>query len=196
MTAISQLVSEDSRTPIQRLSRTQCKNILKANGIQYDPAMPKDHPSGGACLVSLIQGNALDITKPINGEVQFEAVPVADDKGNIHHEMYPVEKDHATKGKVINYDRILQDKADKAEKESENQELKAQLKAMQDKIDALTDKAVKNSSEPINSPIEDYEAMGWGKLKSLAKERGINTFKLKKHEVIAMLTGDVNGDSA
>lgn len=187
MTAISQLVSEDSRTPIQRLSRTQCKNILKANGVKFDPAMPKDHHSGGACLVSLIQGNGIDITKPLNGEAQFEQVPVINEKGDVHVELYPVEKAHATKDKVIDYDRILQNKAEKAEKESENQDLKAQLKIMQDKIDALTkDPDLTNYTNYTN-----YEDMNWGELKSLAKERGINTFKLKKHEVIGKLNGDV-----
>jgi len=161
---ISQLVSTDSRNEVEKLRRTHCKNILKAYGVEYNPASPKTK------LVSLIEGHGIDVTRPLpDGDSIFQMVAVKDEKGNVSTEVYPKEKDHATKNKSIDYNSVIEAKNKATEKEDENTALKKEIESLK----ALMNKDMKMSE-----------------LRSIAKEKGINSFGMKKSDLMKAVNGN------
>jgi hypothetical protein len=61
MTELAQLVSEDSRSPIQKLRRCQLWKIADRHGLQYPAAAPK------TTMIKLLEAHGVDITRPLDG---------------------------------------------------------------------------------------------------------------------------------
>lgn len=153
---IERLVSEDSRAPLHRLRRYHLQRILKANGVKFN------HETASAIdLAKLIEGNGIDPTSPLpNGEQLMQTVTVVDDKGNQRRELYPIEKDHATKWKDIDYDAIIQRNA---ELNSEGDELKNENADLRRQLDEL--RAQQKAVDPALMPMSE--------LRAYAKSKGL-----------------------
>ena len=55
MTQLSSLLTDDSRSPIQKLRRSQLQKIANNHNIKYDPAGP------ATALRKLIEGSGIDV---------------------------------------------------------------------------------------------------------------------------------------
>lgn len=103
MSDLSALVSEDSRTPIQKLRRCALWQVADEAGIQYPPSAAK------TVMIALLEGAGIDVTQ--SKAVQWAGVSVQDEKGGSHIETYPVVPEHATARKDIDYDAAIEEKA-------------------------------------------------------------------------------------
>lgn len=135
---LENLISDDSRRPIEKLRRVQIQRLLKANGIQFDVNLPK------TALLPILEGSGIDITKMPDGDPILQQVPVQDENGNTKLEYFPAQKEHATANKDIDYDSVIEQTA-------------------------------KN-----NTP----DKMSMSELRTAAKEMGINTYKMKKEDIV------------
>ena len=173
MTQISNLVSTDSRGPEDRMRRGDLQNVCKAHGIPFD----QDQPA--TVLREIIKGANINVLEV--GE--WEQVQVEGSDGSKSVEIYPKRKPHATEGKSIDYDAILEAKAKEQEAlEEKNDSLEDQLKSLQAQMAQLLAKT---------SPEEkSYEDMTVFELKKVLKDRGIKTEKTaKKVELLELLNG-------
>lgn len=154
---LDRLVSEDNRAPLYRLRRHHMQRLLKANGVSFN------HETASALdLAKLIEGNGIDITKPLpSGEQLLRQILVKDEKGNTRVELYPEEKDHATKGKNIDYDAIIKRNA---ELNSEGDELKNENADLRRQLDELRAQQ--------NKPVDPTE-MPMSQLRAYAKSKGL-----------------------
>lgn len=124
---LSNLLTDDSRSPLLKLRRSQLQKIATKEGIKFDPSGPATD------LRKLIEGSGVDVTKT----GLFEVIQVQDENGRVKDVMEPVVKPHATASKDINYDAILEAKAKAAEKEEENTELKSQIERLEAMVQKL-----------------------------------------------------------
>lgn len=123
MRDLSQLVSEDSRKPIDRLRRVQLWKIADAMGLNYPPGAPK------TVMVALLEANSVDVTKPIAG-IQWRVTQGTSTNGMPHQEIYPVVPEHASSRKNVNSEVVLTQKL--AEKTKEEQAFEdSRLKALE-----------------------------------------------------------------
>ena len=102
MTDLAGLVSTDTRQPIERLRRVALWALADAKGIQYPPDAPK------TTMLKLLEVNGVDLSnpEPLPG-VDWQAVPVTDEAGNVRQEIYPAPPQHHTADKAINYDAAM-----------------------------------------------------------------------------------------
>lgn len=125
---LSGLISTDSRTPLEKLRRNALQKICKENNIPFDP-------SGDAVrLRQLIEGSGVDYMK----SEFFNKIQVQDENGMVKETVVPVVKPHATENKDINYDAIIEAKANAQEKEDENKELKEKMAKLEAALLKLT----------------------------------------------------------
>ena len=95
------LLTEDSRTPIQKLRRHQLQKICKDNDIKFDPSGPAER------LIQLIEGSGVNILR----NDLFQKVTVQDESGRTKEIIDPIVKPHATANKVIDHDSIIEAKS-------------------------------------------------------------------------------------
>ncbi len=117
MTQLSGLLTDDSRTPLEKLRRPQLQRIATANGIKFDPTGPATN------LRKLIEGSGVDIMKPD----LFETLRVEDENGISKEVVVPIVKPHATANANIDYDTVIEAKAKVVEAEEENSELRKEM---------------------------------------------------------------------
>ena len=138
MTQLSGLLTDDSRTPLEKLRRTQLQKIALDNDIKFDPAGP------ATALRKLIEGSGVDYMRTD----LFVQRQVQDENGQIREIVDPVVKPHATANANIDYDAIIEAKA--KEKEEENTELKKEL----EELKAMVAKLI-----PDIKPIDPLEVL-------------------------------------
>lgn len=184
MSDISRFVSEDSRKPIERLRRYQLWREADARGIQYPPQAAK------TTMIQILEANGVDVTRPVSESVRWSVINGTDSDGRPSREIYPVLPEHASARNGVNADAVVsqrlaaQEKAAEAKQkavESENEELKAMLAKMQERLDALEGKKAESVDEvPTN----------YFQLVKYAQEKGFPaTRKMKKADILAMLNG-------
>lgn len=130
---LSSLLTDDSRSALEKLRRPQLQKIARENNIPFDPSGPADK------LRLLIEGSGVDVLKTD----MFEKFQVQDENGRVKEMVEPKVKPHATASKNIDYDAILEAKAKAAEKEEENEGLKKEI----DELKALVAKLASQSQE-------------------------------------------------
>lgn len=124
---MEQLLTEDSRLPIEKLRRYHLQKICKENDIKFDPTGPATD------LRKLIEGSNVDIYK----SNLFEKIQFQDESGRTKETVLPKIIPHATANADIDYDSILEAKAKASQKEEENVKLRSEideLKAMVAKL--------------------------------------------------------------
>jgi len=170
MTQISNLVSTDSRGPVDRMRRGDLQKACKAHNIPFD----QDQPA--TTLREIIKGSNINVLEI--GD--WEQVIVKDEKGGQSVEIYPKRKPHATERSPIDYDAILDRKAKEQEElESKNGSLEDTVKELQAQLAQLLKKE------------KSFEDMTVFELKKVLKDRGIKTEKTaKKVELLGMLNGE------
>lgn len=173
MSDLSSLVSEDSRTPIQRLRRCALWKIADEEGITYPDRAPK------TTMISLLEASGIDVTR--SQVVKWNHVSVQNEQGGSHLEAYPVVPEHATARQNIDYDAIISEKAKENEQKDEViEEQSTALEILQKRLEALEN----------NQPVLPLDAMLPWQLKRLCKEQGIKTNnKSTKLEMIEWLGG-------
>ena len=96
MDDLSGLVSTDSRKPIERLRRVQLYAIADERGITY----PHDAPK--TAMLPLLEAAGVDPAVPYNGaDIQWQNVPVKDELGNVHIEIYPAQKEPDVPSQIL-----------------------------------------------------------------------------------------------
>lgn len=141
MADLSQLVSEDSRKPLERLRRVQLWRLADALGLQYPHGAPK------TTMVKLLEANDVDPTQPISG-IQWRVTNGRTSDGVPHQEVYPVQTPHASVRKGVNADAALSNKL--AEKSREEQAFE------QSRLDSLEkdNEGLKEENAKLRSLIE------------------------------------------
>lgn len=168
---LSRLVSEDSRTPAQKMRRAQLWRAADKAGIDY----PKDAPK--TIMLQIFEAHGVDVTR----YQDFYPVAVKDESGGTHTEVYPVIPEHATSGKEIDYDAEIKKRADQAEKDQARiEELEQQNKS----FSAIEQRL--NQIEKLQLPLE--KLLPW-QLQHLAKAQGIETKGKTKEDLIELLGG-------
>lgn len=176
---LERLVSEDSRTPLERLRRKQLWDLADAHGISYPDRAP------ATVMVNILKGAEVDPATPLpSGEKLVQEVLVQDENGKQKVELYPVEKPHATQNKDIDYDSIIEQKA----KNSEQAEVIKQQDARIAQMEAMLAKFVGEQSDSQEKPaVSDFSNMKMQELRVEAKKAGINTFGMSKKDIIEKL---------
>lgn len=82
MTELSQLIGEDSRTQIQRLTRHQCHKVADSFNLQYPVGAGKD------VMMKLFEAHDIDVTQ--SAAVQWQVMHGVDIDGKSRQEFYPV----------------------------------------------------------------------------------------------------------
>ncbi len=150
MAEIQQFVGEDSRKPIQRLTRFQLWREADARDLNYKNGATKD------AMISLFEANEIDITD--FQTVQWQAVNGTDSAGRAHQEIYPVAKPHASARSGIDARAVLDDRLTKKEEEAKQFE-KARIDALErENAKLLKDNAALN--ETINERLSALEGKG------------------------------------
>ena len=129
---LSSLLTDDSRSPIEKLRRHDLQVIARRNKITFNPSGPATD------LRKLIEGSGIDVVK----ETDFQRIQVEDESGMVKEIVEPVVKEHATANKDINYDAIIEANAKANEKAEENTELKKEL----DEVKAMLAKLMPEKS--------------------------------------------------
>lgn len=162
-------IKEDTRTILERLRRGELRTICKNNNISYNEQQP------ATLLRQLIEGAGVDPLSPNNG-VEYEEIEIQNDDGSYHKEIYPVQKEHASARKDIDYDKYLSS----AEDVDQVQALQDQIKELQKKLE----------SKETEIPYSDIKMPA---LRKAAKKKGIKfTPSTKKAELIEGLNEDVS----
>ena len=187
MSDISQFVSEDSRKPIERLRRYQLWKEADARGIQYPAQAAK------TTMIQILEANGVDVTRPASESVRWSVINGTDSDGRPSQEIYPVTPTHASARNGVNAEAVMSQRLAAQEKEaeakqkaveSENDELKAMLAKMQERLAALERK------DEIPLAAKDEPPSNYFQLVKYAQERGFPaTRKMKKAEILAMLNG-------
>lgn len=112
MRDVSQLVSEDSRKPIERLRRVQLWKVADALGIQYPVGAPK------TTMVALLEANSVDVTQGIAG-IQWKVTHGKTADGMPNQEFYPVIPESASERKGVNADAVLAQRLSEKTKEQQ-----------------------------------------------------------------------------
>lgn len=110
---VSQLVSEDSRTPMQRLRRAQLWKVADAIGLSYPNGAPK------TVMIALLEANSVDVTQPVAG-IQWKMMQGRTSDGMPTQQLYPVIPVHASERKGVNAEAVMAQKmAEKTAREEE-----------------------------------------------------------------------------
>lgn len=187
MTDLSRWVSEDSRTPLQRLRRHQLHKIADSLGIQYPPGAPK------TTMIPLLEGNGVDVTSSAAG-IRWQVVHGTDANGRPRQEMYPLVEEHTSAKKGVNAEMVLAQKLTQEEKKE--QEFKdSRIEALERENAALKEmlekeiEALKTKRE-LAEKSEKNNAKYWV-LYRQAKERGLEVHRrMKLEELQALLDGE------
>jgi len=172
---LERLISDDSRTPIEKLRRKQLWDIADAYDLPYPSAAPK------TVMIPIIESAGIDVTRPLpTGEKLVQEIQVEDEDGKVHTDFAPVEKPHATQNKQIDYNAVIEAKAKAAESQDELKEAKDEIARMREKLAEL------------EAGEKSFSDMKMPELRKAAKESGINSFGLSKKDIIEKLE---NGDN-
>lgn len=128
---LENLLTDDSRRPIERLRFTQLKKIANAYGLSYDSrTISRD------LLIPLIEASGIDVTKPLpsSGERLFNSHYVKKETGQVVQELYPIQKPHASEIKGVDHDAIRERLL--LAKEQNNTQISV-INKQQEQIDAL-----------------------------------------------------------
>lgn len=137
MTQLSNLLTDDSRSPLEKLRRPQLQKILRNKDIKFDISGPATD------LRKLVEGNGIDV---MNSNL-FAKIQVQDENGVLKEVLDPVHKPHATEGKNIDYDAIIEAKAKQNEAEEENVSLKNELNEVKAMLAKLTKEDVPKEND-------------------------------------------------
>lgn len=183
------LVSDDSRTPIQKLRRSQLWKIAKA----YDLSFPIGAPA--SAMIPIIQGAGIDVTRPLpNGDSEFELINIPT-KNGFKQELVPKEKDHYTKNRDIDYDSVIEKKAKEQEviHKQETDSLRSEIDELKAMIAQLTGQKLEQKLEQKEEIFEltpNYEDMKYLELRKLATQRGLKQSPTDtKEDLVRMLNG-------
>ena len=148
MTDLSQLVTDDARTPIEKLRRCRLWQEADRRGIKYPPGAPK------TLMVKLLEANGVDITQPL-GDVKWMTVyPSAQAQQAaamfgqaVGPQLVPVEPLHASARNGVNpameLDRRVRAREDKKEEAFE----KSRLEALERETKLLAEEKTKLAEE-------------------------------------------------
>lgn len=193
MPELSQLVSEDSRQPIERMGRKALENIAIRAGLPNAAGMPKNIWTNGKItggLLMLIQASGIDVTRADSG-VGWHQVRQEDEKGGSHIETYPDVPAHQTARNGTNSSVELGRRLDAmAEKDDEIAELKAENDRLKDEMEERLAKLEAGSQIAQAIPLEQY--LPW-QIRKLAKARGMETKGKSDDEVRKEL---IDGENA
>lgn len=144
MRDLSQLVSEDSRKPIDRLRRVQLWKIADALGLNYPSGAPK------TVMVALLEANDVDVTRPIAG-IQWRVTEGRGADGMVRQEIYPVAPEHASARNNVNADVALAQKLSEKTKEEQAFE-ESRIKVLEQENARL--KALEEENAKLKEMIE------------------------------------------
>lgn len=148
MAELSQLVSEDSRTPIEKLRRCHLWKEADRRGIKYPPGATK------ITMIKLLEANGVDITQPL-GDVKWMTVypsPQAQRAAAmfgqaVGPQLVPVEPVHASARNGANpameLDRRVREKESKREEAFE----KSRLEALEKETKLLAEEKARADAE-------------------------------------------------
>jgi len=173
MGAMPLQVSNDDRTPIERLGRKALEKIADFHGIQYPVGLPKyvwDNGTISGGLLMLIKSHNIDVTQ---SGVEWEGFQQVDENNHPSHiESYPVKELHQTARDQTDSNAELLRRLDVLkDKDDEILDLKAQNEKLRSELDTRLS-ALESKSEPDSFPIE--KLLPW-QLRHMAKDRGIAT---------------------
>lgn len=208
MPGLHALLSDDSRSALQRTRRTQLYRIANAYKLSFPEGCPADD------LRKIIEGHGVDVTRPLpdGADNEWERRIVEDENGKQSIQLYPKEKPHFTANKDIDYESIIQQRAAKAEKaqkqaETENEDLRSQLEAMKKQMEEMQrmlgadvpsgpDDSYQTGNDlslSNNSEAPDISTMPWKDLKAHAKALGLKApVGMKRPDLEALIRGNTS----
>lgn len=207
MPELHALLSDDSRSALQRTRRTQLYRIANAYKLSFPEGCPADD------LRKIIEGHGVDVTRPLpdGADNEWERRIVEDENGKQSIQLYPKEKPHFTANKDIDYETIIQQRAAKAEKaqkqaETENEDLRSQLIEMKKQMEEMQRMLGADvPSGPEESPSDvsldnvdwsantDISTMPWKDLKAHAKALGLKApVGMKRPDLEALIRGNTS----
>lgn len=181
MRDLSQFVSEDSRSPMERMRRAQLWKVADALGLQYPPGAPK------TTMVALLTANGVDVTQPIAG-IQWRMSYGKNSDGMPTQELYPVVPEHASARNGVNATLIVDQRIAAQQTQVQKQDDKFQesrIKALEDenaRLQEIIDKrlaalehkeAEPQRSGPNASQREYWKAYRQAKGMNLPVQRGM-----------------------
>ncbi len=184
MAEISQFITEDSRSMIQRLTRHQCHKEADARGIQYPAGATKD------VMIKLFEAHDIDITQ--SSILQWQGFSGKGINGDMRQEFYPVTKQPASMrnganaAAALNEVMAAKDKEDQAFEEArldvlqrENEQLKRSLEQSQRTNEQLTGAfeerfaALEDNKKPQKEKSKYWDAYHKAQELGLTVERGM-----------------------
>lgn len=191
MSDLSGLISSDSRSALQRLRRRPLTLMAERRKLTF----PLN--AGAEQLRPILHAAGITGEEPEFDDItRWRQVTQQDESGGSHVERYPDPIQHATAGKVVDYDSAIEQRAanhkpteDELFQASELAVLKqenAQLKTANDEMSALISERLAKleaNSEPV-LPMEKW--LPW-QLIQVAQSRNIAYKGLAKEELIAAL---------
>jgi hypothetical protein len=182
MTQLSSLLTDDSRSPIQKLRRSQLQKIARKHEIKFDPSGPATD------LRKLIEGSGIDVLR----ETEFDRLQVKDEDGMVHEILEPKVKPHATASKTIDYDAIIEANSKAAEKSAENDELKKKLESLEAMVAKLTSTESKveeiDEHPPFAYPGTEPKAVDQVMNEEFYRDRYTKFFGKKPHHKMKLET--------
>lgn len=191
MSDLSGLISTDSRNSLQRLRRRQLTLMAERRNLTFPPNC------GAEALRPILVGAGITGDEPEFDDItRWRSVTQQDESGNSHIERYPSPPEHATAGKVVDYDSQIEaraannkptedelfDRSQLAVLKQENAQLRADNAEM---TSVISDRLAKLESDSgAGLPMEKW--LPW-QLIQVARERGIEYKGLSKEERIAAL---------
>lgn len=203
MADLSQMVSADSRSPVEKLRRCQLWRIADHNGLQYPQGAPK------TTMIEILKAHNIDVTRPVPGVEwttiypSVEAQQAAALNGeSVGPQVVPIQKIHASARSGVNANAELsrrlsaQDKKEEAFKESRMEALEKENARLREEADGLKNiiqtrlaaleqqQSQPSRSGPNSSQREYWKAYNQAKGLGLAVKRG-----MKREEIEALIRG-------
>ena len=179
MADLSQLVTDDSRTPIEKLRRCRLWQEADRLGIKYPPGAPK------TTMIKLLEANGVDLTQPL-GNVKWMTVypsPKAQQAAAmfgqaVGPQLVPVEPVHASARNGSNPAMELDRRVRAREEKKEEAFAKSRLEALERETKLLADEKAKLAEENE-------------RLKQIIEQR-LSALEQKKSEPIPVTTRGPN----
>ena len=150
MTELAQLVSEDSRPPIQKLRRCQLWKIADRHGLQYPAAAPK------TTMIKLLEAHGVDITRPLDG-VEWatiypstEAQQAAQMNGqSLQPQVVPVVRPHGSARNGVNAQLAISERAARQDQVREEKFKESRIAALEKENARLVAEAAASKDEAV-----------------------------------------------
>lgn len=161
MNVAEELLSFDSRRPIQRLRRCELWRIASHLNVPYPPDAPKEQ------MIQILESHGVDVTRVPAEIMRWRDVEQRDELGRvIGSSRVPIRQQHYTAGISIDYAREIEEASTRVLVQNRSlEEENARLRKLLSKYVDIAD--------PPPDSVKAIERMQIMKLKKYARDRGV-----------------------